>query len=226
MKLGIIGPCDDEINPFLRHLTDATIENHAMLDFHRGKYATIDIVAVRCGVCKVNAAIAAQLLISRYGVTHLIVTGAAGAICQELAIYDTVIASDIAYHDVHEGILTEHHPWMETVYFKADAVLLDTILRANANDPTVKTGRIVTGEAFIDVDGRDTIINDHAPLCVDMETAAVAHVCYANGIPFAAIRSISDTPHESGAENMDKYFTQAGEKSVQVLLRYLATCHP
>ena len=225
MKLGIIGPCDDELNPFLTHLQKPAAEKHAMLTFHTGTYANTNIVAVRCGVCKVNAAIAAQLLITRYEVTHLIVIGAAGAICPALNVYDTVITSDIAYHDVAEGILSLYYP-MQTEYFPADTALTTAIMHANASDLTVKKGRIVTGEAFIDIEGRDTIINAHAPLCVDMETAAIAHVCYANAIPFTAIRTISDTPHENGAASMEKYFTNAGEKSVQVLLRYLDATAP
>ena len=34
-----------------------------------------------------------------------------------------------------------------------------------------------------------------------METAAVAHCCYINEVPFAAVRTISDTPECSGVKN-------------------------
>lgn len=80
---------------------------------------------------------------------------------------------------------------------------------------------MVTGEAFIDQDGREEIIENHNPLCVDMETASIAHVCYVNQIPFAAIRSISDTPHESGNESFEKHVIQAASASIQVLKNYL-----
>jgi adenosylhomocysteine nucleosidase len=197
------------------------IEKHAKLDFHIGTYAKIHIIALYCGVCKVNAAVAAQILIDKYDVTHIIVTGVAGAINDKLNIFDTVIATEIAYHDVADGILTQYHPWMESIYFKADSELVDGLIRANAENESVFTGTIVTGEAFIEQDGRDKIIEKHNPQCVDMETASIAHVCYVNEIPFAAIRSMSDTPHESGAEAFDKYCIQAAEKSIRVLCTYL-----
>jgi len=223
MKLGIIGPSENEINPFINKMSHIKTERHAKLDFHIGKYANLDVVALYCGVCKVNAAIAAQLLICNYNVTHIIVTGVAGAIDAKLNVFDTVISTEVAYHDVHEVILTEYHPWMESIYFKADAELSNGLITANIGDSSVYAGRIVTGEAFIDQDGRDIIIDKHNPLCVDMETAAIAHVCYANDIPFAAVRSMSDTGSESGVEAFEKYREKAEDKSVNVLCKYLDT---
>ena len=48
MKLGIIGPCDNEINPLIESMYNITSEKNAMLDFHIGKYAGINIVALFC----------------------------------------------------------------------------------------------------------------------------------------------------------------------------------
>ena len=221
MKLGIIGPCEPEIAPFIQKMDVTATEHQAKLTFHSGTYAGTNLVAVFCGVCKVNAAIAAQLLISQHQVTHMLVVGVAGAIDENLAIADTIVSSETAYHDVADGILTQYHPWMKTVYFTSDKTLTQAIMAANADDPSVSLGRIVTGEAFIEQEGRDTIIKNHRPLCVDMETAAIAHVCHANDIPFAAIRSVSDTPHESGTAAFERYMQQAANKSIAVLCRYL-----
>ncbi len=221
MKIGIIGPCEPEIMPFIQGISGAKVQRHAMLDFHIGKYAGIDVIALFCGVCKVNAAIAAQVLIDRYGVTHMIVTGVAGAIDEKLKILDTVIATEVAYHDVADGILTGYHPWMETVYFHTDEALRERMHAVCAGDPTVVFGKMVTGEAFIEQDGRKEIMERHDPLCVDMETASIAHVCYVNEIPFIAIRSISDTPHESGSESFEKHVDWASLKSIEVLKKYL-----
>jgi adenosylhomocysteine nucleosidase len=221
MKLGIIGPCEIEIMPFISKMESVTTEESAKLKFYMGTYSGIEIVSLFCGVCKVNAAIAAQILISKYDVTHIIVVGVAGAIDKALKIADTIVSVEIAYHDVADGILTEYHPRLESIYFKADEELANGIMRANSNDESVSLGRIVTGEAFIVEDGRAQIIDKHNPHCVDMETAAIAHVCYANGVPFAAIRSMSDTPHESGVDVFEKYLKQAADKSMDVLCKYL-----
>ena len=49
---------------------------------------------------------------------------------------------------------------------------------------------MVTGEVFVTDEGRQKIKEQFSPLTVDMETASIAHVCYANSIPFISIRSI------------------------------------
>ena len=54
-----------------------------------------------------------------------------------------------------------------------------------------------------------------------METASIAHVCYVNEIPFIAIRTISDTPGESGVEVFEKNCELAAKKSIDVLKNYL-----
>ena len=219
--IGIIAATEFEITPLLQRLTDVKTTTNTMLRFHEGMYGDIPVVALYCGVCKVNAAIATQVLFSAYDVSKIIMIGVAGAIDASLNILDTVVSKEVAYHDVANEILVRFHPWMEYPYFIANQDLLNQIFLANADDKTVLAGKIVTGEAFIDQDGREAIIKNHNPQCVDMETASVAHACYVNHIPFVAIRSISDTPHESGNAAFEKHASAAAEKSVRVLDKYL-----
>ena len=158
-----------------------------MLKFYEGKIGGVDVVVLFSGVGKVNAAIAAELLIEVYGVDAVINAGCAGGMDSRLHIFDTVISTEIAYHDVAEDILTEFHPWMESIYFQADSRLLElsreAISKLKMKDK-VFWGRMVTGEAFIVDEDRQRIMDIYAPLTVDMETAAIAHVCYVNHIPF------------------------------------------
>ena len=204
-KIGIITATDFELTPFLNKMTITQTSTKAMLQIHEGFYHGITAVSAFCGVCKVNAAIAAQIMISIFDVDQIIMIGVAGAIDPKLKILDTVVSNEIVYHDVANEVLTHYHPWMKHPYFTADQALLNQIVTSNAGDETVLVGKMVTGEAFIDQDGREEIIEKHNPQCVDMETAGVAHVCYVNQIPFVAIRSMSDTPQESGDSNLAKY---------------------
>jgi adenosylhomocysteine nucleosidase len=228
MKIGIIGPTKGEIYPFIKEMSDVRVEREAKLDFHIGKYAGVDTAAVCSGICKVNAAIAAQILIDRCGVSQILVTGIAGAIAG-LKIRDTVIVSQSAYHDVAEDVLTKYHPFMETVWFPANPDIVRGILNAvksAEHEGNVFIGKAVTGEYFVDQEGRDKIIEKFDPLCVDEETAAVAHVCSANSIPFAAIRSISDTSDESGLATAIKNSDSASDMSLKVLKIYLNSLRP
>ncbi len=195
-----------------------------MLKFHSGEYENIDVVALYCGVCKVNAAIAAQILIDKFDVTHIIVIGVAGGIDSRLNIGDTVISTKIAYHDVDECILTEYHPWMENIYFESNKTLVEIckkIVKENKFKQRIFFGKIVTGEAFINDSGRTEIIKKYNPLCVDMETASIAHVCYANKIPCVAIRSITDTENESGIETFENNCVLAANNSIEIVEKLL-----
>ena len=151
--------------------------------------------------------------------------GTAGGMDPKLDIFDTVISTEVAYHDVHEEILTEFHPWMENVFFKADEELLKLSEKAVAklnSDYNIVWGRMVTGEAFITDEGRDEINGQFAPLTVDMETGSIAHVCYVNQVPFIAIRSITDTPSHSGLEYFEENCEKASVIAKEITVALLA----
>ena len=228
MKIGILCAGNREVVPFLEEMHDPVTTEKAMLKFYEGKLGSMDIVTLYSGVCKVNAAIAAQILIDTFRVDCIINAGVAGGIDPMLNLFDTVIATECVYHDVAPDILTEFHPWMDSVFFKADEKLLDAakiaVERLNMHDK-IHFGRMATGEAFITDEGRQEIISGFSPLTVDMETAAVAHVCYVNNVPFIAIRSITDTAEHSGIGNFEENCAKAAEiaKDITVeLLRVLA----
>lgn len=207
MRVGIICAGDRELAPFLPIIDECKITEKAMLKFYEGKANGIEVVTLFSGVCKVNAAIATQILIDTYGVDIVINAGTAGGMSNELEIFDTAISTEIAYHDVAPDILTEFHPWMETVFFKTDQELLKLTHIAVDKlvmDSKVFWGRMVTGEAFITDEGRQKINEEFAPLTVDMETASIAHVCYVNSIPFIAIRTVTDTETHSGSEHFEE----------------------
>lgn len=79
MRIGIIGPSEDEIMPFIEQIQNEQVDSIAMLKLHSGKFNNMDVVALYCGVCKVNAAIVTQVLIYKFNVTHIIVTGGSGS---------------------------------------------------------------------------------------------------------------------------------------------------
>lgn len=224
LRVGIICASNRELEPFLLHIEDCKVSEKAMLKIYEGTIGGIDIIALFCGVCKVNAALATQILIDSYNVSRVINAGVCGGMVNELDIFDTVISTEVAYHDVHEDVLTVYHPWMETINFSADKKMLELSKKAIANvsnDYKIVFGKMVTGEAFISDNGRDEINEKFAPLSVDMETASIAHVCYVNKIPFIAIRTITDTPTHSGVENFDINCEKASEIAADITLQLL-----
>jgi adenosylhomocysteine nucleosidase len=203
MRIGIIGPSEREILPFITQISNKSISEYAMLKFYSGVYEGVDVVSVFCGVCKV-----------------IILTGVAGALSGQLAIGDIVISSEVAYHDVARGVLTEYHPWMEDIYFRPDIELLklcENISKSLSILNKCHIGRIITGEAFITKGEKERLIENFNPLCVDMESAGVAHTCYVNNIPFIVIRSISDNADEKGSETFKGNIEMVALNSIRLV---------
>ncbi|MCB8566119.1 5'-methylthioadenosine/adenosylhomocysteine nucleosidase [Fusobacterium ulcerans] len=224
LKVGIICAGDSELEPFLNHIHNCHITEKAMLKFYEGEINNIPVVVLYSGVCKVNAAVAAQILIDSYSVDIIISAGTAGGMEKTIKIFDTVISTQLAYHDVADDILVEFHPWLPSIYFNADEKLLAAtkkIVQNQAVNHPVIFGKMVTGESFIDKNMREIINKKYAPLSVDMESASIAHVCYVNNIPFISIRTITDTASHSGVENFEQNCDKASIISKDIVLAVL-----
>jgi len=179
----------------------------------------VSIVTLFCGVCKTNAAVATQILIDTYKCDIIINAGTAGGMDKNINLLDTIISTEVAHWDVHQGILTEFHPWADSIYWQADKELLsvakNTVLHNNIEN--VYFGRMITGEIFIEDKYRDEINGIHSPLCVDMETASIAQTCYVNKVPFIAVRSITDTADHNGGDNFDLNCNKASQISAIIV---------
>lgn len=220
-KIGILCAGDEELKPFISHIENIVVTEKAMLTFYEGNINGLSIIALYSGVCKVNAAIATQILIDTYCVDSIINAGTAGGMDENINLFDIIVSTQVAYHDVDDGILTEFHPWLSSIYFNADENFLN-IAKITCNKFTnVYFGRMVTGEKFIVDNMRDSINKKYSPLSVDMETASIAHVCYVNRIPFISVRSITDTATHSGTANFEENCTQASTISKDFVLEFL-----
>ena len=220
--IGILCAGDTELAPFLEHMKGQQITEKAMLKFHTGTINHVNVSAVYSGVCKVNAAIAAQLLIDMFHVDLIINAGTAGGMKEGVQLFDTVISERVIYHDVADDILTDFHPWLKSNYFLADQELC-AIARAysRTSKHPVLFGTMVTGEQFIEDEKREEINQKFDPLSTDMETAGGAHVCYVNRIPFLAVRTITDTVTHQGIETFDQNCEAASEISAEIVLGIL-----
>ncbi len=224
MKIGIICAGDDEVAPILSMMRTEKISHKAMLKFYEGKLENQNIVTLFFGVCKVNAAIATQILIDIYGCDAIINAGTAGGMDDSLDTFDLVVSTQTAYHDVDEEILTDFHPWMKSCYFQADEKLVSlarNVAKKYMQDSQVVFGTTVTGENFIEENEKKKILEKYAPLSVDMETASIAHVCYVNEIPFLAVRAITDCADEEAKDNFEENCKKASEKSAEFVRRML-----
>lgn len=222
-KVGILCAGDIEVAPFIPFISDCKLSEKAMLKFYEGKIENVDIVTLFSGVCKVNAAIATQILIDNYDCNIIINSGTSGGMDKSLHILDTVVSTECAYWDVASDVLTGFHPWMESIYFKANEQLISLVrhIASCNNCYNIVFGRMITGELFIVDEKRDEINKSFHPLSVDMETASIAHVCYVNKIPYIAIRTITDTADNSGVDTFEDNCEKASQISADIVRELL-----
>ena len=194
MKVGIMCATQKELDPLLARLENKREEQRLLRSFVTGEYAGLTVTAVIGGVGKVNGAITAQSLIQNFGVEKIIFTGLAGGLDETIQIGDVVIGAEILHHDLDMKVMeNDQFPGMPTDFFRGDPELLALCQGLGDN---LRFGRIVTGEAFITAKERDGIIQRFHPQCVDMESAAVAQVCWFFQVPLLVIRALSDNADE------------------------------
>ncbi len=198
-KYGIIGAMDVEIELLLAALEEKATIKKAAMEFHEGTLGSSEVVIVKSGIAKVNAALCVQILADEFGVSHIINTGVAGSLDAEINIGDIVLSTDACYHDVDAtvfGYKPGEVPQMGRLEFPADADLRAALKKAiekAAPDIGIFEGRVVSGDQFIaDADRKNRIKETWNGLCTEMEGAAIAQAAYLNGIPFCIVRAISD----------------------------------
>ncbi len=214
--IGIICPCRQELAPFLKDINKKEEIQIRSLRFFAGNIAGRDVILCNCGIGKVNSAVSTQIMIDHFDVGAVIVSGTAGGLDERVALFDTVICDTAVYHDLMPDCLRIEAPYMEEAVFKADCSLTEQLVGAK-----YVRGRIASGDSFIDKEDRMRIAEKTGAVCADMETAAIAHCCFINEIPFAAVRTITDTIGHEGVKNCLANLDRAAELSAAAVVEML-----
>lgn len=219
--IGIIGAMEEEVNILKEKMSIDAVEKKASMEFFKGKLNDKEVVIVRSGISKVNAAVCTQILIDDFNVDCVINTGIAGSLQNKIDIGDIVISSDAMQHDVDAtgfgydlGVI----PRMETSVFKADERLIELAKKVcEAEIPSIAAhvGRVVTGDQFIsDREVKNKIESNFHGYCTEMEGAAIAQAAYLNNVPFVILRAISDKSDDSATVDYPAFEKKAIEHSV------------
>ena len=226
-KIGIIGAMEEEITLVKELMNDITISEIAGLTFYMGRINDTDLVVVRSGIGKVNAAMCTQILIDRFEVKAIINIGVAGAIADDLEIGDIVLSTKLIEHDFdvtafghNKGVI----PRMDSSIFIADDKLIDMASDAakDLKDVYVKKGIVVSGDVFVSSSElKDALQTEFNADCAEMEGAAIAHVCMLNKMPFLVIRAMSDKANGEAPGNFDEFVFEAAKNSKKLILNML-----
>ena len=212
MSIGIIVATDEELIETKNIMDSSEEKNVYELTFIKGKISNKKVIAVKCGIGKVNAARTTQILIDKFDVDKIINIGAAGGVNPNLKIQDIVIGERLVQYDFDVSSSGDYEKGeIQGVgkYIKSDYELINVCRRVLEKriekDVNVIIGTIATADIFCsDPEDARKARQEFEADCVEMEGAAVAQVCYLDKVPFLVIRGISDTPD---GENEMEYYT-------------------
>lgn len=225
MKWGIIGALDVEIQLIKEKMTVTETKEFFGQTYYVGTYQDQEAVLVQCGVGKINAAVCAYTLISEFQVDCIVNVGIAGALAAHLKVMDVVIGDELLFHDIDHDLYKKYHPF-ETVFSSDEKLvaLCQQVIQGLDPEITHYTGRIVTGDEFVEsTQMKYDILAAHNPLCVEMEGAAIAMVCYMSKTPFLVIRAMSDSADDNAQETYDNLFDDAAQISANIILKMMET---
>ena len=222
--IGIIGAMEDEVAQLKKSMEIEETTEVASLSFCRGKLSGREVVVVRSGIGKVNAAICTQILVDQFHVDVIINTGIAGSLDAEIDIGDIVISTDAVEHDMDASIFGDpigQIPQMDTFSFPADESLVKLAKEVNEKaNPDVHTwiGRVVSGDQFVSSgEKKEQLIRVFDAKCTEMEGAAIAHAAYLNKISCVIICAISDKADNSAVVDYPAFEAAAIRHSVRLI---------
>jgi adenosylhomocysteine nucleosidase len=226
-RIGVIGAMHQECEYYRQQLTDPVHEQYLDIKITHGTHAGHQLCLLESGIGKVNATLATEWLARSFQPELIINTGSAGGIKSGAAIGDFVFASQVCHHDIDVspiGFEFGELPRLPVYYPVRDKwlKLLDQV--ADELDDVHHLGVIATGESFIYQQHQVDLIKQRFPqvIACEMEAAAVAQVCHMHDIDFVILRNLSDVAGEDAQVNFMEYIEQAGRKSTELVLSFVA----
>jgi len=242
--IGIIGAMPEEVDGIVHLLQEREEFTQGMRTYYKGKLNSIPTIVVFSRWGKVAAATTVTALITEFKITELIFTGVAGAIHKDLRVGDIVIGNRFIQHDMDARPIMKKHeiPLLGKTYLDSDdyqvnlalkaiqevlssnklqnAIGTDVLTEFGIAKPRVVVGEIASGDKFFSnaVDKQTLLQELPDTLCVEMEGAAVAQVCFEYEIPFTIIRTISDAADDSAHIDFTKFLSKISSKySVEII---------
>lgn len=246
--LAIVSAMQEELRAVLQMMPDEQRVVRAGREFWVGRLHGREVVVVLSRIGKVAAATTATALIEHFGVAAVLFTGAAGGLASGVAVGDLVVADGFLQHDMDASPL---FPRFEVPLYGLDRFATDvslttrlvdaatavaadaprligatTLREFNIEAPALHRGLVISGDRFVATGAESAALRGLLPqaLAVEMEGAAVAQVCHDYGLPFAALRVISDRADDEAHSDFLRFMREVASRySAAIVARFLAT---
>ncbi|OIJ16629.1 5'-methylthioadenosine/S-adenosylhomocysteine nucleosidase [Anaerobacillus alkalilacustris] len=226
MRIGIIGAMDEEVDLLKEKLENKKEETIAGCVYFTGMLNGVDVVLLKSGIGKVNAAIGTTLLIEKFSPNYVINTGSAGGFEESLKVGDIVISTEVRYNDVDATVFGYEFGQVPRMpaYYEPNEMLI-SLAEKSATEVGVHSvkGLILSGDSFMSDEKRVIELKElfKNSYCSEMEAGAIAQVCYQFGCPFVIIRSLSDIAGSNAKISYDQFLETAAVNSAKLVLLML-----
>lgn len=246
--IAIMAAMQEEMVGLTSALSDARTINNGSRQFTTGTVHGQPVVLVLSRIGKVAAATTATALVERFDVSAIVFTGVAGGLASGVNVGDMVVASEFIQHDMDASPLFPplEIPLYGRAHFPTDIALTQS-LRAVAQNilknpaqwidnktlkdlhvrsPKVHSGLVLSGDRFVSTSSESQALQKRLPLAlaVEMEGAAVAQVCHDYGVPFAAVRTISDRADDHATIDFSRFIQEVASRYTSALIGAWMAC--
>ncbi len=224
MRIGIIGAMDEEVDLLRSKITEIDEMNLAGSEFYKGYIGHQEVVLLKSGIGKVNAAMGTALMIEKFQPDVIINTGSAGGFHSELSVGDIVISTEVRHHDVDVTIFGYEYGQVPKMpaSFSPDENLVRVAEKSAVKIKGIQVvkGLIASGDSFMNDPEKVEFIRNKMPdlFAVEMEAAAIAQVAYQFKVPFVIIRSLSDIAGKDSNVSFDQFLETAAKNSAELIL--------
>ncbi|KOO43834.1 5'-methylthioadenosine/S-adenosylhomocysteine nucleosidase [Priestia koreensis] len=224
MKVAIIGAMEEEVTILRDKLENLEQTVIGGSEYSTGTIDGVDIVLLKSGIGKVNAALSTAVLLEKFKPDYVVNTGSAGGFHPELNVGDAVISTEVRHHDVDVTIFNYEYgqvPGMPAAFLPEEKLVRVAEEAAKEiTDMQIVKGLIATGDSFMNDPVRVEFVREKFPnlYAAEMEAAAIAQVCHQFETPFVIIRALSDIAGKESNVSFDQFLDKAALNSASLVL--------
>lgn len=217
--IGIIVAEEKELIEVKKIMNNKHEKNIYEKTFYIGSIEEKEVVLIKSNVGKVNSARVTQILIDNFNIELVVNAGTAGSVDNSLEIGDVVVATELVQHDFDTTPFGRKLGEIENI---GESIKVDENLLKLFDDINVRKGIIASGDKFIvkRVE-KDNIRNIFKAVCIEMEGASIAQVCFLSKIPFLVIRSITDKLDGSSKVDFETFLESSSKRATNILKEVL-----
>jgi adenosylhomocysteine nucleosidase len=228
MKIAVIGAMEEEVELLRKAITSPQTTVIANIEYIEGSIENHEVILVKSGIGKVNAAMATTILLEKFRPDVVLNTGSAGGFDETLEVGAIVISSEVRHHDVDLTVFGYEYgqvPKLPAAY-AGDEKLVKLAVAAvdEIGEHEHAIGLIASSDTFMSNPSHVEKVRELFPqiIAAEMEAAAVAQVCHQFETPFVVIRALSDIAGKEATMSFEEFLPVAALHSTQVILRVIS----